>query len=451
MMTSEMVRVAPSAGTLVPVENPQFSLAPLIAERALRLLAQTAQIEPGQVAIYAIPRPDRVVLVINVTVLQGMAIPKSLVQRLPATLNGRRVLYNERLGPFIQVGYWPDAPIELGSKALDLAEQPSPLHVPIGATRRGDLWLSMVEMDSALVAGTRQMGKTTLLHGWIQALIHGHEALLVLWDGKHGAEFARYEGRTEVQVAPPQGLGETLAQVYQEITRRMQLCAQSGVASLAEYNRRSQAPLKRIVLFIDEAKLVPEDARQVLIDLLAVGGAYGLHVVVATQYPNHEAVASLLKANLSTRIALPVPSHTESMVILGQSGAQRIPKTPGRMLLEWKARLVEAQGFRVERPEPGKAQTISAGFSLLSNLELRLAQTAMQCDGWYRVREIAERSGVDKREVNEIARRWEALGLLTSVLRNEHGHNLGRKITPALVQACGSGVSGDLEDQEDQA
>ena len=118
------------------------------------------------------------------------------------------------------------------------------------------------------------------------------------------------------------------------------------------------------------------------------------------------------------------------------------------MALVWNARLIEAQAYLAPLDEkPQYAPT----HSLLSARELRLVEAAIAADGWFRVREIANRLGESRDWVGNQAKSWERIGYLTPVLRNEKGHPQGRRLTDSLLQAAGFGGKGDLANQADGA
>ena len=425
---------AQKAGT---VEDPRVALSRMIAERALRLLSNLVSLEPDKVAIYALPRNERVILAFDLEAVQGLNVPQKFLRSLPEALNGRRVAVYKKGGLFIQVAYWPEPAARLEPQTLDLTQQPSPMHVPVGVTGRGPLWLSILEMDSVLVGGARRLGKTTLLHGWVQALLQGRQTLLVLWDGKNGAEFGRYAGPNVVIAS---NLPAALAQVQQEVTQREALFRQRGVTSLPQHNALSGvAPISPIVLVLDELADLPTEAEGALIELVRRAGAYGVHPVVGIQRPDAEVMKGQLKANLTTRFALPVASVEDSRIILGKPGAEKLPKVKGRLLFVWNARLVEAQAFRVSLPE-GRAAAKAQPVGLLTDREQRLVEAAQHNDGWFRVRELSEALGESHRYVNDLAQRWETVGYLTPVQTEPGtGRRFGRKLTARLLQSCGSG------------
>ena len=135
------------------------------------------------------------------------------------------------------------------------------------------------------------------------------------------------------------------------------MLAHAGVADFHSYNAKSAVKLEPIVLVVDEVaaiSLLP-DADQILRaieDLISRGGAFGIYPVLATQRPSATAVRGISKTNLSTRIALPVPSHTDSQIILERVGAEKLAKIQGRLAIVWDAKLIEAQAFTVDLP-PG--------------------------------------------------------------------------------------------------
>jgi hypothetical protein len=403
---------------------------------------------------------ERVVLIVDplqVKNINAINSPRFL-HHLSTTLDGRTVHLTNHKGLFLQIAYYPEPVVELHSKSLDLSEQKTPWHVPIGMTTKGNLWLSLVEMDAVLIGGARRMGKTNLLHGWIAALLQGKETRLVLFDGKDGAEFAKYEGQTLGQVVRGP-LGPALGELVNEMTQRFELLRQAKAPNLAEYNQAHSTGgrLSRIVLIVDELAFALQEkvAEDLLVDLIARGGAVGIHPVLATQRPSSDVVTPKIKSNLVTRIALPVPDRASSQVILDRGGAETLPKVPGRLMIANSARMIQAQAFVssgqwiVGSGQPNSPLT-TAPSPLFSVRERRLARAAIEAGGWFKTEEIKERAGErDNGYVNGVAKKWELLGYLTPVLRNERGHQLGRQVTDRLRAAL-THESGEPSNQVNQ-
>ena len=428
-----------------------FSLRKRIAEevgRTVDRLLTLYRLVPDDyrgTVFYIWPRPDRMILIFDTLALRDPArvVSPKFVHHVSTALGGRRVVATNHRGVFLQIAYQPPAlPPGRLERRLDLGEQPGPLHVPLGvAVKTGRaVWLPLPDMDAVLIGGTRRMGKTNLLHTWIQALLCGGRARLFLWDGKEGVEFGRYAPWAVVV----ENLGNALRPLFDEMARRKVLFREAGAASLPDYEKKTGDRLPRLVVVVDELAQVNEEDQEALARLVALGGAFGVHPVLATQRPDAKAVQALLKANLSTRIALPVPSHHDSMVVLGRPGAERLPKKKGRFFMVWEGRLVEFQAFpalphedfarlMAEKGRDGENPVSPRdGAGLLTPEETRLARAALERGGWFRIRELAEATGLSHRQVQKIARRWQAMGYLTPPRRDERGVPLGRRVTEVL-------------------
>lgn len=442
--------------------------------------------------VYVWPRADRAVVILDPISIRNIdrLFSDRTRHHLQTALNGRRVVFTNSRCAAIQVGWMPEPaaspreivptmqatpprPVELVSAPVDWSRQPSALHVPIGMTAGGPMWLSIDEMQAVLIGGATRMGKSTLLHQWIEALSRGSATRLVLWDGADNVEFGRYHGRANVEVVTD--LAAALASVVQEVQRRKTWFLSTGASSLAQYNRTARDRLLPIVVVIDECAFVPAEAQPVVADLAARAGKFGVHLLMATQLPDAKAMQAIVRTNLATRIAFPVPSTANSLVILGQSGAQRLAKRPGRLLLNWQARLIEAQAFQFEPaamaplPDalrqrfganlaPSTAQMVETAETVLSHLpqpvapvapvaptalgtltadELRMVDAALVAGGWFRTRAVADATRISHHLVEAAARRWQVCGWLTAVQRDDAGRPLGRRVTNALIEASG--------------
>jgi hypothetical protein len=271
--------------------------------------------------------------------------------RLSTRLQGRRVVRTNSRGLYLQIGYKiPPALVDLVSRPLDLRRQPSPYHLPIGMVPNGsDLWISLYDGDSFLVSGTRGMGKTVLLHAWTQAMLSGGAVDVYAYDGKAGAEFARYIGQPHYHMV--HDLNDTLARMLAIANERRLTLIASGHPNTRMYNEANpQHMLRPIVLIVDEAALTTDEQKRQLIQIVERERATGFYPILATNRP--EASAVLVKSNLITRISFAVPSWNASHMALGQTGAEALSKTPGRGLIVFQARVQEFQGFTVTLPDP---------------------------------------------------------------------------------------------------
>lgn len=325
-----------------------------VAARTLALLdLRKARIEPAQTSFYVWAKPDRVVVIFDPTVIDTGKVNDDFAHRLSTQLQGRRVVRTNSRGLFLQVGYdIPPALMELTASPLDLSKQPTPVHIPIGATASGrDLWISLLDGDSFLVGGSRGMGKTGFIHGAIQALLEGGATEVYAYDGKEGVEFSRYVGRDRFHLSL--NLGKTLDELKSIAAERRKTLLASGKPNAMKYNEANpNAPMSPVVVVIDEAALTTDAEKAGLVHIVERERATGFYPVFATNRP--EASALLVKSNLVTRICFPVPSWNASQMVLGQTGADDLPKVQGRGLITYKARTVEFQSFVVTYPQPSE-------------------------------------------------------------------------------------------------
>ncbi len=401
-----------------------------IASRTLNLLERKniSVAQPSRPVFYAWPREDRVILLVDPEMIknQQRILSDDFRHDLSTVLNGRKVTLTNSRGIFIQVAWMPPpASKRLSSETLDLANQAYPLAVPIGMTKNGAMWLGLPEMDAVLIGGARRMGKTRLIHGWIQALLRGGQAILYLYDGKGGMEFGRYQASEGVKVVS--SLRGALIELQTEMAQRGEAMKNAGVSSAAEYNQNTEVEkFKALVLIIDEVAHIPEDCQGLVGELVGKGGAYGVYPILATTYPGHKQVQSLTRANLSTRICFPVPTQAESRVVLGQAGAEVLSKTKGRMLLVWEARLIEAQAFNVDLPQLNQAYLGPA----LTEKEQDYVKQAMKNNGLISVNLLTQ---WDREQTEWSARRllgmWEARGWVEKDAREKNS----RRLTPLLL------------------
>ncbi|NJM39450.1 MAG: hypothetical protein HC853_01095 [Anaerolineae bacterium] len=102
-----------------------------------------------------------------------------------------------------------------------------------------------------------------------------------------------------------------------------------------------------ISLLVQRKKQIFED----LIRLTSMGASRGIKLVVTTQNPKAEYVATEIRGNCSLRIAFACNEMVQSRTILDRAGAEQLPKDiPGRLLavLPGKSDLVEAQAYYLD-------------------------------------------------------------------------------------------------------
>jgi S-DNA-T family DNA segregation ATPase FtsK/SpoIIIE len=93
------------------------------------------------------------------------------------------------------------------------------------------------------------------------------------------------------------------------------------------YNEKTEHPLPRIILFVEEFYDLTVTSRDVITSvqrLAAKARASGIHIVLATQRPEAEFMTGKLRSNFKGRVAFSVSDTFNSRIILGQKGAEKL-------------------------------------------------------------------------------------------------------------------------------
>lgn len=122
---------------------------------------------------------------------------------------------------------------------------------------------------------------------------------------------------------------EILQWCVKEMKRRYEELKKLKLKSLYDLpiNKR---PFPVIVIVVDElAQLTalnktPDDFIEALGSLATMARACGMHMILATQRPDKEAVPGQISSNITSAIALKVRKDYESRIIIGQEGAEKL-------------------------------------------------------------------------------------------------------------------------------
>ena len=318
---------------------------------------------------------------------------------------------------------------------LDLDARPGGEYmIPIGQGLERAEWRSLLETSHILVGGESRSGKSTWLSAMLAALLCTYtpaELRLALIDPK-GVEFTPFASLPHLLrpvATAPAGASAVTSCLMAEMERRRELFAGVFARDLASYNERvagTETPrLPLILAVIDE---VSDIALQCglnstfyrnLIRLSSKGAAFGIVLVLATQNPKAEVLNTLIRGNMSTRIAFRVSSVEHSRTILGMGGAQRLPRTiRGRLMARLDGSLIELQGFYV--PEEALMSLVKRwaerGEPALSPVERELVIYAHdELGGAFPIGRLYKqfRGRISHRQLVKLGRRWELNGWLT--------------------------------------
>jgi len=241
----------------------------------------------------------------------------------------------------------------LGSRQFK--ERQSRLTLALGKDVSGNYVLGDLEkMPHLMIAGATGAGKSVCINSIIISLLYQNspkELKLLLIDPKR-VELSLYNGiphlASDNVVVENGQVINSLKWAIGRMEERYRLLQETGSRDLASYNRKVDNGKKRkyidpetgkemeedleklpfIVIIIDElADLMVSHGKEVesaIIRLAQMARAVGIHLIVSTQRPSVEVLTGLIKANITTRIALQVATQIDSRTILDMAGAEKL-------------------------------------------------------------------------------------------------------------------------------
>lgn len=220
--------------------------------------------------------------------------------------------------------------------------------IPIGKSGKEDLHFRLGNdsvVHHALVGGATGTGKTILLHNIIlnAAELYSPEDLqMILMDFKEGTEFACYEGLPHMRVlsiASELHFGHSVFEwLVAERMRRATLFKKAGVANLADYMKKTEQKLPRILVLMDEFQRLLADpsigsqVSMLLDDIVRTGRSFGINLILSTQSLANVQMESSTLTSLGLRICLRL-SEQETNKFLNHDNA--VPSSfnrPGQAL-----------------------------------------------------------------------------------------------------------------------
>lgn len=233
-------------------------------------------------------------------------------------------------------------------------ERKTNLNLSLGVDVGGvHMFGNLEKMPHLMVAGSTGSGKSVCINAILMSLFYQNspdDLKLILVDPKR-VELSLYNKipylLTDVIVENKKVIG-ALKWAISEMERRYRLLQDTGSRDISSFNQKVSGGQKRnftdpetgevkeeelkklpfIVIIIDElADLMASYGKEVegaIIRLAQMARAVGIHLIVSTQRPSVEVLTGLIKANISTRVALRVATQIDSRTILDTSGAEKL-------------------------------------------------------------------------------------------------------------------------------
>ncbi|WP_223642167.1 DNA translocase FtsK [Planococcus sp. 4-30] len=226
----------------------------------------------------------------------------------------------------------------IGSPVFE--ESDSPLEAALGLDLTGKpVTLDLRKMPHGLIAGATGSGKSVCINSLLVSLLYKsspRDLKLLLIDPKM-VELAPYNHIPHLVspvITDVKAATASLKWAVEEMERRYQLFAHSGVRDISRYNKLVKEKgdhaqhLPYILIVIDELAdlmmMSPSDVEDSICRIAQKARACGIHLVIATQRPSVDVITGLIKSNIPTRIAFSVSSQVDSRTILDSQGAERL-------------------------------------------------------------------------------------------------------------------------------
>ena len=240
---------------------------------------------------------------------------------------------------------------------LETTDLKGTMRVPVGKTGAGDVIFHDFEKTSSphlLVAGATGGGKSVAMNNVISTLaMHNSpsELRMALIDPKK-VEFSDYKNLPHLVENNPiakdaASAEKLLGRVRGEMMRRYNEFDNQEVKNLNQYNEKMANKMPKLLVAVDELSditTMPANATKAdrsmvsninkhLEDIMKLGRAAGVHVVLATQHPSADTITQAIRANITSRIALPTSSVEASRAIIGNGDAKNLSGT-GSMIYQ---------------------------------------------------------------------------------------------------------------------
>jgi S-DNA-T family DNA segregation ATPase FtsK/SpoIIIE len=212
----------------------------------------------------------------------------------------------------------------------------SPLLISMGRDVTGKaVFANLAKMPHILVAGATGTGKSIFIHSLVISLLfrNSPESLRFIMIDPKRVELTIYNKIPHLLspvITDAKKAIITLKWACKEMERRYDELLKAGVRDISTYHEKygHYNNMPYLIIIIDELAdmmaAYPREMEASIVRLAQMSRAVGLHLVVSTQRPSVEVITGLIKANITSRVAMQVASQIDSRTILDMAGAEKL-------------------------------------------------------------------------------------------------------------------------------
>jgi len=241
--------------------------------------------------------------------------------------------------------------------ALESAEfknRKTSLSLPLGKNVEGNFVVAdLGKMPHLLIAGATGTGKSVCINSILLSLLFQNspdDLKMILVDPKR-VELSLYNKIPHLLsdvITDNKKVVNALKWAVREMEERYKILESVGSRDLESYSKKFKDGMSRNIIDPDTGEVVAEKLKKlpfivIVIDELAdlmishgkevegaimrlaqMARAVGIHLIISTQRPSVEVLTGIIKANITTRIALQVASQIDSRTIIDMRGAENL-------------------------------------------------------------------------------------------------------------------------------
>lgn len=210
------------------------------------------------------------------------------------------------------------------------------LAIPMGRDVTGKaVFSNIAKMPHLLVAGATGAGKSMFIQSMIISLLYNNspESLRFIMIDPKRVELTIYNKVPHLLtpvITDAKKAILTLKWACKEMERRYEELLKAGARDILSYHEKYEGynSMPYLVVIIDELAdmmaTYPREMEASVVRLAQMSRAVGIHLIVSTQRPSVEVITGLIKANITSRVAMQVASSVDSRTILDMGGADKL-------------------------------------------------------------------------------------------------------------------------------